>query len=267
MVRNINKIKMLPFFIAIIIFLSFGGALASPSSKQRVYDFAELLNPEEVKSLESISEKYSNKRETDFIILTTDDTKGKDVVKFTEDFYDEKALGYDKPEGNTTILTIDMEHREVYLAGFYKGEEYLDDNRLDIIQDKITGDLSNGDYYVAFEKFIKLSYKYMGIRPGVNPNNILFNLWFQIIVSLSIAGIVVGIMVSNSGGRVTVSEGTYRDFNKSKILQKRDNYLRTSVTKHRKPSSNNKSGGGRGIGGGGGITSGGHSHSGSRGSF
>lgn len=267
MVKNINKIKMLPFFIAIIIFLSFEGVLASPSFKTRVYDFAELLNPEEVEELESISEKYSNKRETDFIILTTDDTKGKDVVKFMQDFYDEKALGYDKPHGNTAILTIDMEHREVYLVGFYKGEEYLDDSRLDIIRDKITGDLSNGDYYVAFEKFIKLSYKYMGIRPGVNPNNILFNLWFQIIVSLSIAGIVVGIMVSNSGGRVTVSEGTYRDFNKSKILQKRDNYLRTSVTKHRKPSSNNKSGGGRGIGGGGGITSGGHSHSGSRGSF
>ncbi len=97
---------------------------------------------------------------------------------------------------------------------------------------------------------------------------ILFNLWFQIVVSLVIAGIIVGAMAYNSGGRVTVSQGTYMDFSNSKVINRRDNYLRTSVTKTRKPSNNNKSsGGGFGGGGGGGTTSGGHSHSGSRGSF
>ncbi len=270
MVKNVFKIKMLPFFIVLILILSFSESiLANPSSKQRVYDFANLLSSEEIKELEEISEKYSDKRETDFVILTTADTKGKDVVEFMQDFYDEEALGYDKPHGNTAILTLDMEHREVYLAAFYKGEEYLDDSRLDTIRYKIGSDLSDGEYYNAFERFIKLSYKYMGIKPGVNPESILFNLWFQIIVSLSIAGIIVGIMASNSGGRVTVNEGTYRDFNSSKVLQRRDNYLRTSVTKHKKPSNNNKTGGGSfgGGGGGGGTTSGGHFHSGSRGSF
>ncbi len=46
-----------------------------------------------------MAEKYSIKRETDFVILTTDNTNGKDVVKYMEDFYDNMALGYNKPMG------------------------------------------------------------------------------------------------------------------------------------------------------------------------
>ena len=256
-------------FFTILIFVLSIVLVEATSQKQRVYDFANLLETEEVEKLESMAEKYSEKRETDFIILTTDNTQGKDVVKYMEDFYDDNALGFDRPHGNTAIITIDMEHREVYLAGFYKGKEYLSDYRLDLIRDKITPYLSNGDYYKAFSKFIKLGYKYMGMEPHVDPDNILFNIWFQIIVSLITAGVIVGSMAYNSGGRVTVSEGTYRDFSSSRVVNRRDNYLRTSVTKTRKPSSNNNSSGGGFSGGGssGGTTSGGHSHSGSRGGF
>ena len=89
--------------------------------------------------------------------------------------------------------------------------------------------------------------------------------WFQIIASLTIAGIAVSVMAYNSGGRITVNEGTYRDFSNSRVIERNDNYIRTSVTKRRKPSDDNQNSGG--SGGGGGVSSGGHSHSGSRGSF
>lgn len=256
-------------FFTILIFILSIAFVEATEQKQRVYDFANLLETEEIEELEFMAEKYSKRRETDFIILTTKNTNGKDIVKYMEDFYDDNALGFDRPHGNTAIITIDMHYREVYLAGFYKGEEYLSDYRLDLIRNKISPYLSNGDYYTAFSKFIKLGYKYMGMEPHVDPDNILFNLWFQIIMSLVIAGIIVGSMAYNSGGGVTVYEGTYRDFSSSRVVNRRDNYLRTSVTKTRKPSSNNNSSGG-GFGGGssgGGTTSGGHSHSGSRGGF
>lgn len=268
MVRKKKVLTIILLCIVLLIPFISNALKASGDKKQRIYDLAGLLTGEEVEELEILAEKYSSRRQTDFIVLTTDDTEKKDVVKYMEDFYDEKALGYDKPNGNFAILTVDMEHREVYLAGFYKGEEYLDDYRLDEIRYKITPALSEGDYYRAFHTFIKTSYKYMGIRPGVDPENILFNNWFQLIVSLIIAGIAVGIMVYNSGGKVTVNGGTYEDFNTTRVLQRRDNYIRTSVTKRRKPSDNgNHSSGGGGHSGGGGVTSGGHSHSGSRGSF
>ena len=264
-------LKLVLLFIILFLFLPIitNKVAAVPDTKQRIYDFAELLTSEEIDELENISQKYSAKRETDIIVLTTRDSSFKDIVEYVEDFYDDEAFGYDKPHGNTAILTIDMKNRDVYLVGFYKGERYLDDSRLDLIRYKITPDLSDGNYYKAFKTFIKTTYKYMGIKPGVDPDNILFNLWFQIIASLSIGGIVVGIMAHNSSGRVTVNEGTYRDFNNSRIIDRRDNYIRTTTSKHRKPSdNNNRSGGNSGIGrGGGGVTSGGHSHSGSRGKF
>lgn len=259
---RIFSIMMLVLLISLIL----QPVMAEEKPHQKVYDFAGLLTAEETAELESLSNKYSPKRQVDIIILTTRDTQGKDVVQYMEDFYDEKGLGYDKPHGNTAILTIDMQNREVYVAGFYKGEEYLDNSRCDLIREKITPALSAGDYYEAFQSFIKLSYQYMGVKPGVNPENILFKLWFQILVPVGIAGISVFVMAYHSGGRKTTGSRTYLDNSNSGLTNRIDNYVRTVTTKHRKPSSNKNSGGGS-FGGGGGVSSGGHSHSGSRGSF
>ncbi|WP_370873933.1 TPM domain-containing protein [Oikeobacillus pervagus] len=243
---------LLPFFT--------NNATAATTTKQRVYDEANLLNQKERTQLEEMAEKYSVKRETDFIILTTKNQEKKDVEKYMQDFYDEQGLGYDQKHGNTAILTVDMSHREIYLAGFYKAKTYLDRHRLDLIRDKITSDLSAKNYFDAFQTFITTADRYMGIKPGVDPENILFKLWFQLAVSIGMGGGVVWLMTYNSGGKVTIHEKTYEDPKTSKVLERRDQYIRTSTTKWKKPKNNSK-------GGSGGITGGGHSHSGSRGSF
>ena len=49
-----------------------------------------------------------------------------------------------------------------------------------------------------------------GIRPGVDPENLLFQTWFQLTISCIIGGVVVGMMAYHSGGRVTVNHRTYR---------------------------------------------------------
>ncbi|AST94472.1 TPM domain-containing protein [Sutcliffiella cohnii] len=272
--------------IIIIYLISLLGITHSAYAIERkVYDYAELLTEQEIDSLEALANELGAERETDFIIVTTNES-GIDVMEYTQDFYDEIAPGYDKPHGNTAILTIDMQGREIYLAGFYKAETYLDDARLDQIRDQITPTLSSGNFYQAAQDFIVLSHEFMGQEPeqhsengyenhnsAPSPNtyydsnysngdNILFNTWFQIIVSLIVGGVVVCIMAFNMGGRVTVNARTYMDANTSRVLHRKDQYIRTTVTKRRKPQQ--KSGGG---GGGGGITRGGHSHSGSRGGF
>ncbi|WP_274361738.1 TPM domain-containing protein [Paenibacillus thermotolerans] len=232
------------------------------NTKHVVYDDAGLLTREEHDRLEAMAKKYGAERETDIIIFTSSNPGGIDVMKLTQDFYDRQAPGYDKPHGNAVILTLDMNNRELYLAGFYKAELYLDDSRLDNIRDKITPYLTNGDYALAFEKYIRTAYDYMGVRPGVDPDNILFNLWFQLIVAAGIGAIVVGMMAYHSGGRVTVHRGTYEDAARSGIVARRDEYTHTTTTKRKIVKSSGGSGGG-----GGGRTGGGHSHSGSRGSF
>lgn len=238
--------------------------VAAAGNKNLIYDKAGLLSKQEKNELNRLANEYGAERETDFIIYTSNNEANKDVQLMTEDFYDKKGPGYDKAHGNAVILAMDMHNREIYLAGFYKAKEYLDDSRLDKIRDKITPDLTDGNYKIAFEKYIRLSYKYMGYEPGVNPENIVFKLWFQLGVSIVIAWIIVAVMVSRSGGKVTVDRTTYQDSANSSVVDRRDEYSHTTVTKRRIERSSDSSSGG---GGGGGTTSGGHSHSGSRGSF
>lgn len=253
--------KFLFIFAFILILLPF--SIKAHAADQKIYDNAGLLNDAQIQRLEKMANEYGAKRNTDFIILTKKDADGIDIEKYMGDFYDETAPGYDQPHGNTVILAIDMHERDVFLAGFKKAEKYLDSNRLDSIRGKITPDLSSGNYEHAFETFIKTSYKYMGFRPGVDPDSFFFNIWFQIICSLGLAGIIVGIMAYNSGGRITINSSTYEDQNKSRVLDKSDVYIRTTTTKRRKPTNNSSGGGGSG----GGITGGGHSYSSSRGKF
>ncbi|MEO3945302.1 TPM domain-containing protein [Gorillibacterium sp. CAU 1737] len=255
--------------LALVAFLLLSGipawipaTMAAGENKTLVYDEAGLLSPEERTELNELANQYGPDRETDFIIYTTLNPENTDVQKLAEDFYDEHGPGYDKTHGNAAILTLDTKNRELYLAGFYKAKTYLDDARLDKIKARITPYLSDDNYKMAFEEYLKTANRYMGFKPGVNPDNPLFNIWVQLGGALVIGGVVVGLMAYRSGGRVTVTGGTYLNHNSSSLLDQEDRYIRTTVTKT-KISNDNNSGGG----GGGGTSSGGHSHSGSRGSY
>ncbi|WP_193556091.1 TPM domain-containing protein [Paenibacillus ginsengarvi] len=253
--------------LAVLLAAAFGAnsAMAAKESKQLIYDDAKLLSPEQYGELNAMANRLGAKRETDIIIVTSKNDGNVDVIKMTQDFYDEHALGYDKPHGNAVILMMDMKNREVYLAGFYKAKELLDDARLKKIRTRISPDLTSGDYQLAFKTYIQTAYDYMGYRAGVNPDNLLFNIWFQLIVSLVIGGVIVWIMVRNSGGRITINRQTYEDSRTSGVLERHDQYLNTTITKQKIEKNNGRGSGGGG--GGGGTTGGGHSHSGSRGSF
>lgn len=237
----------------------------SKPAKPLVYDHAELLSDEEENGLSSLAARLGEKRETDFIIITLNGTGGPDIEDYVARFYDDAAPGYDRPHGNAAILAIDLKERDVFLAGFGKAETWLDSGRLDKIRAKITPSLSAGEYYEAFGKYVKLAHDYMGYRPGVNPDNILFRTWFQVAVALGVAAVTVGIMAINTGGRVTVNARTYLDEKRSGVVARHDRFVNKTVTraKIQKPSSG-RSGGGFG---GGGVTPGGRSFSSSRGKF
>ncbi len=280
----------LPLMMAFLLMVTWGFSVQAESvnQKQFVFDYAGLLTDQEVTQLESLANELGAESDTAFLIITADGTDGMDIVEYVGDFYDENAPGYDQPYGNTAILAIDMEERDIYLVGFKKAELYLNDQRLDMIQDDITPALSEGNYYEAFSEFISSAHSYMGIEPETSEDypghndgyqnyeeeyyagassseNLLFQLWFQLLISFIVGGAVVGILAYNSGGRVTVNSGTYMNSNSSKVLHRHDRYVRKTVTKVKKPTNNNNSSGG--FTGGGGITGGGHSHSGSRGKF
>jgi uncharacterized protein len=283
------------FFVclmAILLLLPLGvHAAAEPFDRNHyIYDDANLLTDKEKTDLQSLAAKLGAERETAFIILTVDGTDGRELKKYVEDFYDKNGPGYDQQFGNTAIAAIDMQERDVYLAGFEKAEQYLDDSRLNMIRDQITPYLSSGDYFQAFSEFITEAHQYMGIEPdsgtGYVPGDnsggytgtdmvdepigngqdftlesLFFKWWVQLIIALAVGGISVGVMAYRSGGRVTVNASTYMDEERSGVLNKHDHLIRQTITRVKKPENNTRSGGG------GGISSGGHTHSGSSGKF
>ncbi|EPY14314.1 TPM domain-containing protein [Paenibacillus alvei] len=241
---------------------------SNKKGNQLIFDEAKLLTGREYEELQELAKQYSEERKTDMIIYTTNDPLAYDVKRMTQDFYDEYGPGYKMRHGNAIILMVDMTQREIYLAGFYKAKVYFDDDRLDQIRDKIAPYLTDKEYKDGFLTYLKTVHKYMGYRPGVNPDNLLLNIWVQLGAALVIGGGIVTLLVYRSGGRVTVDAQTYEDPNSAGLVDYSDQYIRTCTTRTRRysSSSSSSSSGGRGSGGGG-TTSGGHSHSGSRGSF
>ena len=260
--RRKRAIPVVLFFVVLLLALPLAAPVSAAEIKPLVYDEAGLLTQEEAYELNALANEYGALRETDIMIVTIDSPDAYDVKEMTQDFYDDYGPGFDRWHGNTVILMLDMTHRELYIAGFYKAKEYLDDDRLDKIRDTITSDLSDGNYKLAFQTYIEKVDYYMGFPPGVNPDNLLYNLWIQLGISVVIGGGIVTLMVRRSGGRITVNSRTYENASTSGVLAHEDRYLHTSVSRRKIESSSSSS-----DGGGGGTTSGGHSHSGSRGSF
>lgn len=239
------------------------GALAE---KQYIYDDANIFTDNERADLEQRAAEYSEENEIDILILTKGDQDGIAIEPYIGDFYDEQGPGYDGDHGDTVILGLDFSKgpgdRDLYVAGFYEGEKYIDDGRGQQIVDQIIPDLSAGNYYDASLLYFEKVDKYMGVSPLVNPDGFLLQTWFHLLAAVIIGAAVVGSMIFNMGGRVTTNASTYLDANNSRVKSKSDRYLRQTVTKTKIQKN---SGGGRG--GGGGMTRGGHSHSGARGKF
>ncbi|MGN8645419.1 TPM domain-containing protein [Gracilibacillus sp. HCP3S3_G5_1] len=253
--------KVLSSFYLLLLFslLLFTPVMAE---EQYIYDNANIFSDAEKAELEQLAAEYRGENETDFLILTADDLENKNATEYADDFYDEVAPGYDQAQGATVILTIDMENREVDLGGYGDVQEYLSDERLTQIREYITPALSEGNYVKAAQQFFDKVEQYLGVNPYINPDSIFLKTWFQLVVAVLIGAVVVGSMIFNMGGRVTVNHQTYMDPQNSRVVKKRDTYIRKSVRKTKIQKNNSRSGGGSG-----GMTSGGHSRTGSRGGF
>lgn len=260
-----------------------------------VYDEADLFSSDELASLEELCKSYGEEAAVEIIILTHNNSKAVYAEDYIEDFEDQL------PVADRVYLLIDMYNRDVFIEGYGKAETYIHSKRIDIILDEITPYLSDGYYYDACLGFIKRSAAYMKDDSELNydhnysntpqssdPNapyydetwpsdsyysnygyegsgSILTNIWLQLIAAVIIGAVTVVIMAYNSGGTMTAGSNNYLDQGRSGLIGRRDDYIRTSVTRVRKPQNNNTNNhakGGFNSGGfRGGTSSGGRSHS------
>lgn len=264
-------------------------ASVAPEEFPHVYDMAGLLSTEEINELEEMCTTYGEESGIEILILTHDDPNAKEPEIYLEEFNDSL------PEADRILLLIDMQERFIWMQGYGRAETYIHSKRIDAIYQEIMEPMADGDYFNAFEIYIKRSAAYMKDDSELNwdhdysvsspksgdayydtynkesskTEDLFTTWWFQLIASLVIAGIAVAIMAYNSGGKMTAGSHTYMDQGKSGLIGKRDQYLHTRVTRVRKPKDNNPSSKGGFSSGGfrGGVSSGGRSHSSGGGRF
>jgi uncharacterized protein len=299
--------KLFPLIVCLTLILSAFintdkvSAAQTADTVQHVYDKAGLLSDSEISDLEEQCTTYGNDAGVEIMILTHDDSSAPYAETYIENFEDKL------PVGDRVYLLIDMANREVFMEGYGKAETYIHSKRIDAIINEITPDLTAGKYYDACLTYIKRSAAYMKddselnydhnynqTPQSSNPNapnydetwpsdgygsnsssnyqaaaDLLSNVWFQILIALAIGAISVGVMAYNSGGRMTAGSGTYIDPNHSGLIGRSDDYIRTTVTRIRRPQNNNTGGRGGFNAGGfrGGVSGGGRSHSSGGGHF
>lgn len=270
---------------------------AQDDGKQHVYDMAGLFSETELEGLEEKCISCWEDASVEIIILTHNDPGAIYAEDYIEDFEDQL------PAGDRVYLLIDMYNRDVFIEGYGKAETYVNSKRIDKILDKIVPDLTDGNYFDACLTFIEMAASYMKDGSELNYDHkynippqssapkkpyydetwpsgkysqgttrtaimIFSNVWVQLFISIIIGATAVAVMAYNSGGKMTAGSSNYLDHASSGLIGRRDDYIRTTVTKVRRPrndSNNTKSSHARGgfnsSGFRGGVSSGGRSHS------
>lgn len=289
------KVPVLLLLMAAVITFTTAHVYAAESENaainQHVYDEAGLLSTTELEELEKMCIEYGEDAGVEIMILTHEDPNAVYSEEYIENFEDQL------PEGDRVYLLIDMMERVVFIEGYGTAETYIHSKRINAILEEIKPALSNGNYFEACAAYIKSSATYMsddselnedhdytaGTPQSSNPSapnysetwpsdrntgstelvDIVTNVWVQLFASVAIGIITVSIMAYNSGGRMTAGSSNYINQGNSGLIGRRDDYIRTQVTRVRKPKNdNNSSSGGFNSGGfQGGTSSGGRSHS------
>lgn len=251
----------------------------SQAPAERVYDNADVLTDEEEEQLRQYIAKLEQKSHVDLVLVTIDQPVGEDdytweqtMMNLADDFYDERAYGWDQAYGDGALLLDNWYEDE---NGSQKGSWLSTSGKME----RVIGAYEEGKVFDRMDVYIDSS-PYKAYRAaleqlagygdtsstadGERGAGVL-----GAIVISAIAAIVYAVsnLRQNKAKDTTVAT-TYVLNGSPEMKYKADNFLRKSVTHHR---INTDSGGGgssrSGSHGGGGSyghhsSSGGHSHGG-----
>lgn len=263
---SLNR-KVFPFFLLFLVLatllpLSSIASAATDKNITRIYDYAQTLSNAEKQDLEELAESYYQKTGNNYLIVTTttrneyeytlSSSLERDCELYSEAFYNSFIETYGDTYKNCTILTVDLSsNRYADISGQSDLKQKLDDSRCTKAFDKIASFLTEADYTKAYSKYMNVVNRYQKFRPGINPDNIFFHIWFQLLVSIIIGGIIIIKMIYNSGGKMTASGQTYLDKEHSRVLRQHDHYIRTHTSRVKRESNSDSSSSSSGSSGGG----------------
>lgn len=234
----------------------------------RVVDEADLLTAEEESELLSVVDEISERQQFDVAIVTVESMNGASAQNFADDFYDYNGYGMGE-NADGALLLVSMEDRDWYIttAGF--GITAITDAGIDYISDRFIDDLSDGEYYSAFETYARLCDDFVTQAKTGEPydGSHMPRGEFRVGIRLLIA-VIFGYIIAQTSVeamrrtlksvRPQRSAGNYIVPGSLKLNRCEDRFLYSNVTRTERPKENSSgssihtSSSGRSHGGGGG---------------
>lgn len=277
------KKRVLAFAAAVMVLaLSlcvFSLAAVKPETRQvpRLVDKANLIDEADEKRLlerlDSLSEQY----QFDFVAATVKTTGGKEIVEFSDDYFDYNGFGYGKDDSGVALI-ISMNPRIVYISGCGEGTKYFDYDDAQEIIDVFYGDLKAGNYAAVVDTFIDeaqrsvefgrngvpFSYRLQALLP-----NWMVTLLAPVVIGIALAFATVSFMTKGlKSVRKKESAADYVVPGSMRLTRNEDVFLYSNVSKSAKVQDSSDSSSGSSYGSSGSHeSSSGNSHSGGGRSF
>ena len=248
-----KKIICLIFVIALALVMS----VTAFAADRYVYDDAGVLSDSEIASLEEKCREIHDKYNFDVVIVTTNKTNG-DLQSFADDFYD---YGGFLKDGVLYVYRESPRRAHISTAG--KGIKDFYDSDIEILLDRTTPKIADGEYYSAFSDFI---YETERLITGKGLSKSTQQILIYIAISIGIGLVVAGIVANGQKKKLTTAVKqrgamNYISPNSAKINVARDMFLYSTTTRIRRETET-RSGGGSSH-----ISSSGSSHGGGGRSF
>ena len=239
-----------------------------PSFQTSVYDYANVLSPEEKAQLEQKLIKYSDSTTTQIVVITIETLKNEDIGILTPKWAHQWGIGGTKKDDNGVLILLAKAERKIWIAPGYGLEDRLTAGiGGEITRNVIIPEFKAGSYYRGLDKGTDaiidvFKGKYKGERKQIKGKG----KDFPILPIIVIIVIVLVLLSKNKGGGGSGNSGNRGGGGPSLM----DVILLSSLGRGGGGGFGGSSGGGFGGGGGGfggGFGGGGFSGGGSGGSW
>ena len=139
---------------------NYNDIMSTPSvnADEKVYDFANILEPEQERSIYEQILEYNKVSNYDAVVVTVDDLVGKDISKYAYDFYDYNDF---KLEGVIFVVHTRESNPEIFMGNCAPKGSFLfniyDDSAVNSTLGYIyNNSIINGNYYEACFNFVKI---------------------------------------------------------------------------------------------------------------
>lgn len=281
--------KIISLIAAAAVCIVAGITVCASANPTRVLDYADLMTDEEEARLDDVLKTVSERTLLDLVVLTSNDTDGKEPKLYAADIYDNydgilpDRYGYgDTYDG--VMMFVDYGDRHVYIIGTGRGEQCTDtDSALNYILDEMWDNVTDGDFAAAGEDFaytveyvmengvpVTPDYPYdpdypyvpddpydygiriFGVQTPYTKNDIIGKAVISVIAGLVIGLVVTGVMRKKMKTvRFENGASNYVSKDGLDLTGQSDTFLYSNVTRVAKPKNNdNHSGGSHHSGGG-----------------